>query len=432
MADITTIAPQSDEISWTQILKIIEEITRRGVLIEGEHAAAGAKEIANKQKEFHQALIVYVSDWCTRTDNQGELGNALAQFRQNYIDRIMVENSVSVVQDGAGYIVTAYGRLPILMPSSIDIIKSILPTNAGAPFASSVVGSMMAIYIHATRNAVGRSSASINGAFDRLLSFYSPKVVFVDMLLRERPAEMIEAIGRSDAKLAETSVAADELRSLIEQSAQKIAELQIRNESNTKYGDSFLEQLKGIQNDVSGWKRAIDEQIKLDSARTLWGTRARNDAWAFYLSGIVLALILIGIPVAAFWHRNEILAFLLTVEGALKQGSSGDDVVANTITAVGRLALISAPLAFVVWMVRLIVRYNMRSMLLMDDAQQRVTMLNTYLYLIERDGASKADRGAILEALFRRAPGHGPDTVEPPHFTDLLKYGQDSGPNKPG
>jgi hypothetical protein len=64
----------------------------------------------------------------------------------------------------------------------------------------------------------------------------------------------------------------------------------------------------------------------------------------------------------------------------------------------------------------------------MDDARQRVTMLNTYLFLIEQDAAVKQDRGAILEALFRRAPGHGGDTVEPPHFTDLLRYGQETAP----
>tara|TARA_R110002020_G_scaffold467027_4_gene690191 strand:- start:7107 stop:7325 length:219 start_codon:yes stop_codon:yes gene_type:complete len=67
----------------------------------------------------------------------------------------------------------------------------------------------------------------------------------------------------------------------------------------------------------------------------------------------------------------------------------------------------------------------MRSMLLMDDARARVTMLDTYLFLISQDAAVKQDRGAILEALFRRAPGHGSDTSEPPHFTDLLRYGQE-------
>jgi hypothetical protein len=78
-------------------------------------------------------------------------------------------------------------------------------------------------------------------------------------------------------------------------------------------------------------------------------------------------------------------------------------------------------LALYFWLIKLVVRFNMRSMLLMDDARQRATMLETYYRMIEKGAATNEDRALVLQALMRPAPGHGPDSVEPPNFTDVIE-----------
>ena len=50
-----------------------------------------------------------------------------------------------------------------------------------------------------------------------------------------------------------------------------------------------------------------------------------------------------------------------------------------------------------------------------------MTMMDTYFYLLEKQGAVKEDRALILNALFRPGPGHGNDSVDPPNFTELIE-----------
>jgi hypothetical protein len=130
--------------------------------------------------------------------------------------------------------------------------------------------------------------------------------------------------------------------------------------------------------------------------------------------------------VAAYLYREEVLSLLSEIErNVINVQSVPQEGVAATLIVFGRLLLIGVPIGFVVWAIKLIVRYNNRSLLLMDDASQRITMLNTYLFLVKQGAATLQDRGALLEAMFRRAPGHGPETIDPPSMTDIMKYGQD-------
>ncbi|WP_181181392.1 hypothetical protein, partial [Mesorhizobium sp. B1-1-5] len=79
------------------------------------------------------------------------------------------------------------------------------------------------------------------------------------------------------------------------------------------------------------------------------------------------------------------------------------------------------------WVLKAVMRFFMRSMLLMDDARQRETMLDTYILLTEKGKADERDRPLILWALFRQTPGHGPDGIEPPDFTEVINAGFNRG-----
>ncbi len=193
---------------------------------------------------------------------------------------------------------------------------------------------------------------------------------------------------------------------------------------------------------------ALKEGVGTLSVNILWDKRAKTSAAYFWGSGAILVLMLLILPGFALYHLDDVVKFFrhLTDELTRNLGHSANGAQGignptsqaagavqndlNTLSeislatiALSRLVLITLPIVFYFWMVRLVVRFNSRSLLLLDDAQQRHTMMDTYFHLIERETASKEDRALILAALFRPTPGQGPDNVDPPNFTELLQKG---------
>ncbi|MFC6448415.1 hypothetical protein, partial [Shinella zoogloeoides] len=108
-------------------------------------------------------------------------------------------------------------------------------------------------------------------------------------------------------------------------------------------------------------------------------------------------------------------------------GGKGDSVAVALTHQFGRLIVFSVPVFVYLWTMRAVMRFFMRSMLLMDDARQRQTMLETYFMLTGSGRADERDRPLILWALFRQTPGHGSDGVEPPDFTEVINAGMKRG-----
>jgi hypothetical protein len=160
--------------------------------------------------------------------------------------------------------------------------------------------------------------------------------------------------------------------------------------------------------------KALEERIGFDQAKGLWDRRSREYTIAFAISASASLGLIAAVIWSAFIYRQDVMDYFFEVERRLTAGAGPQGgEIAQAIATFSRLAFITVPLALLVWVVRILLRFNMRSMLLMDDARQRVTMLNTYLFMVSRDVAVKEDRATILEALFRRAPGHGSEPVEP-------------------
>lgn len=77
---------------------------------------------------------------------------------------------------------------------------------------------------------------------------------------------------------------------------------------------------------------------------------------------------------------------------------------ANTAPETWRLAVLALVAVFTVWGVRLIVRLFLSHQHLYTDAEERITMVQTYLSLMQGEHlASRSDRQLILQALFRPA-----------------------------
>jgi Family of unknown function (DUF6161) len=166
---------------------------------------------------------------------------------------------------------------------------------------------------------------------------------------------------------------------------------------------------------------SVQESIRSLSAKKLWDQRAESSRVAFWLSAGLIAILLLVVPGMAIYHLDRTLSTLKHIGEATMQGLPPQPTDTQlAVSAINRLVVITLPIVLYLWVVRLVVRFNLRSLLLLDDAKQRHTMMDTYFHLIEQQAALKEDRALILAALFRPSPGHGPDNVEPPNFTELL------------
>lgn len=172
---------------------------------------------------------------------------------------------------------------------------------------------------------------------------------------------------------------------------------------------------------IKNHEQTITERLNLQSVRQRWQNVRDRAKIAFYTSltiVVVMALSAIGI---AFAFAQSIIDFLtpLNVKTIMLQGTVGGAIGMQ----LARIAVITIPLVCYLWIMKIAVRILMRSLMLMDDADQRATIMESY-YTLANDG--KTDERALpmmLWALFRPVPGHGPDGVEPPDFTEAINAG---------
>lgn len=192
----------------------------------------------------------------------------------------------------------------------------------------------------------------------------------------------------------------------------------------------FTAELANTKGQVDNFKKTITEELKLEAARKLWDKRSKSANTSFKVSSYALGALLIGIPTIGMICNSWVISFFQGINETILKGLSNENKDQLwVVLAISRLVLISLPVMLYIWLIRIIVRFNMRSLLLKDDADQRTTMLETYLHLVEQDVATKADRPIVLEALFRRAPGHGPESIDAPNLTDIINLSKPKGAN---
>lgn len=179
--------------------------------------------------------------------------------------------------------------------------------------------------------------------------------------------------------------------------------------------------------------RADAEQKLLDHSKTIadrlnlrlvtqrWNDvrkRAKRTLWA---SGGVIFLMFVLASTIIATQGHEILNFLMPFD--LKTMYLNTTATGVLSMQIARMALVAVPIATYFWLLKIIVRIFMRSLVLMDDADQRATIMDSY-YALTGDGMT--DERALpmmLWAIFRPLPGHGPDGIEPPDFTEAINAG---------
>lgn len=172
---------------------------------------------------------------------------------------------------------------------------------------------------------------------------------------------------------------------------------------------------------INAIETSVTEDAAQRSGRDLWDKRAAANTRAFWVTTAALGALLIVIPALAIYYDDAVIDALMKINSVVMRDLPPNPTAAQlTMAALNRLLIIAFPIGLYLWTIRILVRLNMHSLLMANDAQQRRTIMQTYIHLIRNDFAQKEDRALLLNALFRPPPGQVNDSVEPPSFTDLI------------
>lgn len=164
-----------------------------------------------------------------------------------------------------------------------------------------------------------------------------------------------------------------------------------------------------------GLRDAVQKEVKLQAPRNYWSGRAvAHLRWA---SGwlVAFAVFLVGlvvVPVALFETINE----------ALEPAQSALGEAKWIVPAVA----LGAPIFVLLWLARFAGRQLGEQLLRREDANERVTMLETYLALTHTEAGSDVKQALdeqlpiVLQALFRAGPGLHADDSPPLGAIDAL------------
>lgn len=155
-------------------------------------------------------------------------------------------------------------------------------------------------------------------------------------------------------------------------------------------------------------KKVYDTELGLRAPTIYWSDRARSQAWT--ASGYA----------GAFLLSMFVLAYLFVAEGLPYLSAVAKD--SNLLLAV---LPVLVPAFGAVWILRILGRLLSESLALMRDANERRTLVMTFLALMKDDETGKSvvkeeDRILILHALFRPSLPTTADDAPPVHWFDLL------------
>jgi len=146
---------------------------------------------------------------------------------------------------------------------------------------------------------------------------------------------------------------------------------------------------------------AYREHMGLKAPVEYWSDKATQHRKAEFWARIwVIAFFLITLPGMAFAFNETGVAL---IRQALEVRPEGAAPFPNAIFLIASAGLASCA-GVVFWAGRLLTKLYLSQHHLRQDAEERATMTETYLALIENSAASTEDRQVILNALFRNTP----------------------------
>jgi hypothetical protein len=202
-------------------------------------------------------------------------------------------------------------------------------------------------------------------------------------------------------------------RGIAEVAAASSEHLRLLNVS-VRSTDKLLEIAKSTFDDKLKQIDAAIRQAREDGlfaeARTLWPRKALHHTFSYSIGFLVMAASVIFLALAIRYHGVEFW------DSLPKNEKTGEyTYLASFLVGITFLAF--------AWIFRMIGRFVMENFTLAADAQQRQTILETFLNLVGTAEAkmNEGERALILSALFRPAPGQGADDPTRSTLLELAK-----------
>ncbi|WP_421400492.1 DUF6161 domain-containing protein [Agrobacterium fabrum] len=172
---------------------------------------------------------------------------------------------------------------------------------------------------------------------------------------------------------------------------------------------------------IADHEASLEKRLELKQVTQRWQHVKARSFWTLIGSGATIVVLIAGAILAVVCYASAVLEFIVPFK--LKTIVLQSTVSGAIGMQIGRVAVVAIPVISYFWLVKIVVRIFLRSLVLMDDADQRATIMESY-YTLTSDGMS--DERALpmmLWAIFRPLPGHGPDGIEPPDFTEAINAG---------
>ncbi|OAE39736.1 hypothetical protein [Brucella intermedia] len=192
--------------------------------------------------------------------------------------------------------------------------------------------------------------------------------------------------------------------------------------------DSKKIDFEGIKEDtinsIKNYERSVNEYLKTNILGEFWSNRAWWAAFSLVGSIFVIAALVALAGFGVYFFAPQIkklitLGDLSIVEMFLLR----ENVSSMVSLQLTRAFLIAVPVVLYFWIMKLAIRFFMRSLLLMDDARQRNTIMQSYIQMVRDNAVDEKVLPIIMWALCRQVPGHGPDGIEPPDFSEVINAG---------
>ena len=203
---------------------------------------------------------------------------------------------------------------------------------------------------------------------------------------------------------------------VIKDKEQKITDEHARQESE------FDTLKQGYETSFSEFEEFYKEGLRAKAPVKYWQSKAMKHASFGFLT---FALFFGGCVAAAIYGFTLGSEFSTAVRDSASAISTQTTQPGETSTllqlAFSKFLVLLVPGFFAVWMLRILLKVALSNLAIADDARHRVTMVETFLSLMEHtDKLDESDRILMLQALFRPIPGSNDEDTGPPNWFDVM------------
>ena len=204
-------------------------------------------------------------------------------------------------------------------------------------------------------------------------------------------------------------------------------------DEHTRQETEFDELKKSYKTQFSEFEKFYKEGLRAKAPVKYWQLKS----WKHSTIGVLLiaAFILGSVGAANFGFQlgNEFSdAIREAISGtSVEAQQSGENAAESALRtdvsvsliqlAFSKFLVLLVPGFFAVWVLRIVLKVALNNLAIADDARHRVTMVETFLSLMEHtDKLDEADRILMLQSLFRPLPGSSDDDIGPPNWFDVM------------